>query len=384
MPDPDLVDALPPRVFPKPGKPNDPVVHLSGPWIDPDFLPRERIAACFRSVLNQPGLATLYSEAGYKPLRETLAKRLKNRGIETDPDHIVITAGSQQGYDLVCRIVRQQRVAIESPAYGLARALFDLNRMDPVGLPIDPFQGVDLAGWEKTIRDHRPSLLAMTTSFQNPTGSSYSTEEITEILRMSETFGFGIVEDDWGSDMMSFSEFRPSVRALGGDGVFYLNTFTKKLLPSLRVGYIVGSERTTRLLLESKRVSCLGLPAIVEAVVFEFLDRGYYDSHLKTIQAEMDRRYRLCIKALRETMPDGVRWSTPGGGPCLWLDLPKHVNLPRLRAQLAERNVIAPDMDDCFLGKPHLNGLRIGYGLPKPKDLRRAIEIVGEELRGMI
>jgi 2-aminoadipate transaminase len=249
VPVPELDDALPQRPFLKPGCPNDPIIHLSGPWIDPDFLPCERIASYFRSVLNQLSLATFYSEAGYKPLREALAKR--PRGIDTDPNHIVITAGSQQGYDLVCRIVKEQRVTIESPAYGLARSLFDLNRMKPVRLPIDSFEGIDLKLWEKTIRAHRPSLVSMTTSFQNPTGYFYSTEEITVLLKMSETFGLGIIEDDWGSDTMSFSEFRPSVQALGGDGLFYLNTFTKKLLPSLRVEYIVGCEKTTPLLLQS-------------------------------------------------------------------------------------------------------------------------------------
>jgi DNA-binding transcriptional MocR family regulator len=83
----------------------------------------------------------------------------------------------------------------------------------------------------------------------------------------------------------------------------------------------------------------------------------------------MDRRYRLCITVLCDTMPDGVQWTTPGVGLCLWLDLPRHVHVSRLQANLAMRNVIAPDVDDCFLGRPHLNGLRIGYGLPKPKAL---------------
>jgi DNA-binding transcriptional MocR family regulator len=126
------------------------------------------------------------------------------------------------------------------------------------------------------------------------------------------------------------------------------------------------------------------LPAIVEAVVFEFLDRGYYDAHLKVVQAEVDRRYHLCLEALRSKMPDGVRWTTSGGGPCLWLDIPKRVDVERLRLRLAERNVIAPQVDDGFFGRPHLNGLRIGYGLPKPEALGSAIEIVGEELRKMV
>ena len=326
----------------------------------------------------------MYSGQGFKPLREILADRLKRRGIQADADHIVMTAGSQQGYDLVCRIVEEKRVAIESPAYGIARQMFAMNGMRPVGLPIDPFAGVDLGEWRRRIQKHRPSLVSITTNFQNPTGYSYSTEEIAEILRMSETFGFGMIEDDWGSDMMSFSEFKPSARALGGDGVFYLNSFTKKVLPSLRLGYIVGGEETTPLLLESKTVSCLAIPTVIEAAMFELLDRGYYDANLKVVQAEMDRRYRLCLQALRETMPEGVRWTTPGGGPVLWLDFPKRVDVQALKARLADRNVIVQPVESSFLEKSPLNGIRVGYGLPKPETMAKAIEILDEELRKML
>jgi DNA-binding transcriptional MocR family regulator len=162
--------------------------------------------------------------------------------------------------------------------------------------------------------------------------------------------------------------------------VLYINSFTKKLLPSLRLGYIVGNEQTTAALVASKAVSCLGLSSIVEAALFEFLDRGYYDVHLKHLQYELDQRYRNCLELLRQTMPEGVKWTAPGGGPSLWLELPKRVDCKKLKTKLEARQVAIHLSSHAFFGQPHLNGFRIGYALLAPHELQRGIEIVAEEL----
>ena len=284
-------------------------INLSSVFIDADLLPRERLAACFRAVVKQPNLHTDYHAQGLLPLRKAIAQRLQKRGIEARVEDIITTAGSQQALDMVCRILTHKRIATENPTYELGKMLFDMNHVETVGLPLDPFDGMDVDQWQDALAQSRPSLVYLTTNFHNPTGYSYSTSELQHILAWSQQLGFGILEDDWGSDMLSFSEFKPSLRARGGSGVLYINSFTKKLLPSLRLGYIVGNEQTTAALVASKAVSCLGLSSIVEAALFGFLDRGYYDVHLKHLQYELDQRYRNCLELLRQTMPEGVKWT---------------------------------------------------------------------------
>jgi len=352
-------------------------VSLSHVFVDPDLLPRRRLSECIRSVLRTPGIHAFYEAQGHAPLRRAIADRLRRRGIPAAAEHVLITTGSQQALDVVCRALADRRVATENPAYFLARRLFEMNGVAVTGLPFDPFGGPDLDAWSRQLRAARPSLLYLTTNFHNPTGYSHTTEGLETILAIAAEIGMGILEDDWGSDMLSFSEFRPSLRALGGPGVLYMNSFTKKLLPSMRIGYLLANEQTIGALVEAKRVSTLGGPMLLEASLFEFLDRGYYDTHLEGLQRALDERYGLCLDLLRRHMPDGVSWTTPGGGPLLWMELPRAVDLDRLSARLLERGIVIDATRESFFGTPHLHGFKLGYAYPKPAQLERAIPMLG-------
>ena len=120
-------------------------------FIDPDLLPSERLAECTRAVLKQPGLATIYDAQGYPPLRRAIAARLAARGIDVDPDSVIVTTGSQQALDLVARALEVRRVAIETPVYAYAKLLFESLGLQPTGLPVEPFAGLDLAAWDRAL-----------------------------------------------------------------------------------------------------------------------------------------------------------------------------------------------------------------------------------------
>lgn len=380
---PVLVPPLP-RLRPPPvmgtGAPHGGLA-LGNVFIDPELLPTEKLAECARAVLRQPGIANIYDAQGHPPLRRAIAARLAARGIDADPDSIIITTGSQQALDIVARALEIRRVAIETPVYAYAKLLFEALGLQLTGLPLDPFTGIDLDVWDRALAGGRPGLLYAISSFHNPTGYSYSTGDLVGVLELARRYDVPILEDDWGSDMLSGSEYRPMLRLLGGDHVLYVNSFTKKLLPSMRVGFVVAHPSLVPSLLAQKRLSTLGNVWLSEAVVAEFLERGYYDTHLATLQAELDARYRACLLALDELMPPTVRWTRPGGGPTLWLELPRHVSLPALTATLASHGIHIDNRTAAFLGTPHLHGFRIGFAWHPPDRLRGALELLADLLR---
>ncbi len=348
-------------------------VELSTVFIQPELLPKKQLEDCIRSVLHSPGLQPFYDAQGHPALRTAIAERLQRRGMDVAPDDVILTTGSQQALDLVARSLAQRKVCTEDPVYAYARQLFQSLDCEPLGLPLDPFSGVDLDAWEALISEHRPSLLYVISSYQNPTGYSYSTAELERILELSERYGFALLEDDWGSDMLSGTEYRPTLRALGGQNVLYANSFTKKLWPALRLGYLVASGQSQDTLVAAKRVSTLGNAALPEAALHEFIDRGYYDSHLESLHGELDRRYRACLELLWQVMPPSVKFSQPGGGPTLWLELPRQVQLDELRRLMLERGVYVENADRHFYADPHLHGFRVSYAFLEPEVLRRAM-----------
>jgi GntR family transcriptional regulator/MocR family aminotransferase len=375
---PPLPLLVPPPMT-RPDFPNRGITALSTVFIDPDLLPTERIAECARSVLRER-MPSQYEPQGYRPLREAIAKRLSARGLDVGPDEVIITTGSQQSLDIVARSLVTKRIAVESPVYGYAKLLFENLGHELVGLHLDPFRGIDLELWDRAFA-RKPALAYLITSFQNPTGYSYTSAELRGVLELAERHGVALLEDDWGSDMLSDGEYRPMLRMLGGKQVLYVNSFTKKLLPSLRVGFVAAAPELIPTLVAMKRLSTLGNAWLTEAVVAEFLDRGYYDTHLASLQRALDIRYAACLTALDELMPDGVRWTRPGGGPTLWLEPPRSVDYPALEAHLARRGVQVSNAAAAYIGERHLHGFRIAYAYLTEDQMRAALTILGDAIR---
>lgn len=357
------------------------LVNLSSVFIDADLLPVEKLEQCYRAAFKDLGVQTKADYQGFLPLREAIAKRLNNRGFVVSAKNVVTAVGSQHALDLVCRVLKIRRMATESPCYLGGKRLFEINDIELVGLPVDPFSKQDLGRWESILREARPELLYLTTNFQNPTGYSYSSGELEQIAQLSSDLDIPVLEDDWGSDMLSHSEYRAPLRALAGDNVIYLNSFSKKVLPTLRVGYLVAPESLVEKLVAAKRATLIATPAPPETALAYFLQRGYYNQHLKKMQAELDRRYSKCLKVLEKNLGSLCRWTLPGGGPLIWIDIPRSVSLKKLYDRMLTLGYTLDVRIDRFLGETPLHGVPIGFADPKPDVLEAGLCHLAAEIK---
>lgn len=375
----------PPNLLPviaanRPARGTPGYITLGSAFLDPRLIPWDAILECFALAARDPGPATFAHVQGFPPLRAAIAQRLARIGIVVDPAHVLVTLGSQHALDLIARSLVERHVAVETPGYAAGRALFELAGATITPLPLDPFEGVDLARWHALLVARRPALAYLTTSTHNPTGYTYSAGERAQLVAWASELGFGILEDDWASEMRPAAPM-PRLRALGGEGVLYTNAFTKKLVPSLRLGYIACDATSLPSLLQAKKLSLNGTPALVEEMLFHFLVRGHYDVHIATVEAECDARARHCLALLAALMPGDVRWTRPVDGPVLWLELPRRIALDALIARLAARKVLLNPQDTAFAGTPHLHGVMIGYGFPDRAEMTTALEILAELVR---
>lgn len=360
------------------------LIQLGNVFVDPKLLPAQKLTECSHSGLNQPGLSHKYDTQGYPPLRHKIAHQLCQRGIPAQADHIVLTSGSPQSLGIVCLALQNKNLAVETPIYSIRKRFLELNSYQITALPVDPFSGIDLECWGKILSEANPNLFYLVSSYHQITGNTYTTQEMERILEFSQKYKFGILEDDWGSDLLSFSEYRSPFRTLGGDNVIYMNSFTKKLLPSFRIGYLLGNEKNIDPLVVAKHTLTLGNSSLIEAILFEFLDRGYYESHLKQLHWNLDRRYRNCLRQLRKHMPKQAKWTTPGGGTTLWVELPKTIHLPDLKSNLLKRKVEISELTEEFLGAALLHGFLIGYAYLPEEKMNQALRIVGEEIKRLL
>lgn len=356
---------------------------LSATMIDPRLLPKNTLAKVFAKAAKEANFADYSDVLGFYPLREQISERLKARGIEAKPEHIMTSVGSQQALEIVCRALLRKSVVTEEPSYYLGKFQMQLNGIEVSGLPIDPFGSVDFEKWETVISAKKPALAYLTSSFQNPTGYSYSTSEMLRILKMSERSGFSILEDDWGSDMLPFSQ-RATLRSIAGDNVLYMNSFTKKLLPSLRIGYLVANEHSIGALSACKRVSIGSLPQFMEVALSEYLKSGLFDEHLEFLQAELGRRYKNCIDLLQLMMPKDVTWTLPGGGSLLWLRIPDQVNLEKIKTSLLEDKIVIQSAEEAFIDSGRLHGFKIGFAFLSEQEMARCLEALSKALKSKI
>ena len=226
----------------------------------PSWLPEDGVRRALRAVARDPQapLAEYASPYGLPALRQQLAWRLAQHGVEAPPEQIVLTDSGTHSLDLVCRFLLEpgDTVLIDDPCYFNFQALLRAHRARIVGVPYTP-SGPDLAAFERALIEHRPRLYVTNSAIHNPTGATLAPAVAHRVLKLAGEHDLLIVEDDIFADF----ETKPAPRLAAFDGlarVVSIGSFSKTLSAAARCGYIAARPEWVESLIDLKLATSFG------------------------------------------------------------------------------------------------------------------------------
>ncbi|RVU49571.1 aminotransferase-like domain-containing protein [Rubrivivax rivuli] len=360
------------------------IVSLAGGLPSADTFPVEAMRVATERVLReQPREALQYAASeGLGPLREWVAAELGSQGLQCEAGQVLITTGSQQGLDLVGKVLIDpgSTVAVESPTYLGALQAF---------APYEPeFHALEGDGEgprpEAVLAARGARFVYLLPNFQNPSGRCVSAERRHALVDAAAAAGLPIVEDNPYGDLW-FDAPPPaplSARAGVGEGggAIYLGSFSKVLAPGLRLGYVVAPKAIYPKLLQAKQAADLHTPGFNQRVVFEVIKDGFLREHVPTIRARYKRQRDAMSAALDRHMPAGTTWQVPVGGMFFWLQLPVHIDATALLPRAVEAGMAFVPGSTFFPHGGHANTLRLSFVTASPEQIETAVAALGRVL----
>jgi len=238
-----------------------------------------------------------------------------SRGVRCTADQVFITSGTQQALDLAFRVLVSpgDTVFVEDPCYPPTRHALTVHGARVVGLPVDR-EGL-ITGNLTNFNPEPPTLFYVTPSHQYPAGSTLSLTRRLELLSYARGNGCWIVEDDYDSEFRYEGHPIASLQGLDqADRVIYAGTFSKALLPSLRVGYLVVPPDLAQTFRAVRPVLDRFPPVLPQRIVSDFLNEGYFPAHLRRLRERHRASRNLLAHLLQERMAEHLRVSVPEQG----------------------------------------------------------------------
>lgn len=276
---------------------------------------------------------------GAPALTQALRQHLAARGIAAADENILIVNGSQQGIDLICKALvgKNTVVLAEDPSYSVALHCFQRAGAQVVTVPLLA-DGPDMDAVRAVIDQTPIDFYYTMTNFQCPSNVCWSEHKRRELLALAQENSFTIVEDDCLGNLAFDGRPRQTLRGLdSGDTVLYLNSFSKSLVPGLRLGYLLVPGRMEKRLILAKFNADIASPALLQEMLALYLQRGLYAAHLERLVAQYAPKRHCMAQAIRCSRHLALPYPEQAGGVFFWVQLPDTVDTvllwKRLRLQ---------------------------------------------------
>lgn len=312
-------------------------------WLPPSWMPTESLRRAMRGLAkaSDATLTDYGTPLGLTPLRQLLARRLAENGVEAAPEQIILTESGTQAIDLLCRFLIEpgDTVLVDDPCYFNFHALLRAHRATIVSVPYTP-AGPDLAMFAKALTEHRPRLYITNSALHNPTGATLSAITAHKVLKLAAQHDLIIAEDDIFADF----EHEPGPRLAAFDGlerVVQVGSFSKTLTASIRCGYIAARRDWIDDLADLKIATTFSGGHLSTALLLAVLKDGTYRKHVQALRTRLAKEMQ---KTSAQLQPLGLKpWVEPKAGMFLWCRLPGKLDAADIARQaLAEDIVLAP------------------------------------------
>ena len=356
------------------------------PWSEFQEIARELLTGADPSVL-QYG-----PTRGYRPLLETIAGIMGERGAPTTLERLLVTTGSQQGLDLVARVLADPGdvVLVELPTYTGAITAFRNVQAQMVGVPQET-DGIDLEALDEVFeglvaRGRRVRFLYVVPNFQNPTGLLIGLAKRRALLEWASRRDMLIVEDDPYRELFfEDSACEQDVRPLKADDVeqrvIYLSSFSKTLAPGFRVAWIDAAAPIACKLEMAKQSEDLLTGSLDQRVIYEACRRGLLERQLPLLRRHYQQKRDVMVEALRSAFGDDVSWPPPRGGFFLWATMPPGVDAERLVPRAIDHGVIYVAGEAFFVNGAGQNLVRLSFSSPPPERIREGVARLAAAVR---
>lgn len=335
---------------------------------------------------------------GHRPLLEVVTAIMASRGIAVNIADLLVTTGSQQGIDLLARVLLDPGdvALVELPSYTGAITAFRNVQAHLVGVPQDE-EGIDVDRLDAVLaqlrrEDRRVKLLYVVPNFQNPTGLLLSRHRRARLLEWVGRHGILLIEDDPYGDLFfedgaSRDDTRP-IKADDADGhVVYMSSFSKTLAPGFRVAWLAAPPALTARLEIAKQAEDLCTASLDQRLVCEACRRGVLERRVPMLRRHYQRKRDVMAGALRAALGETMKWPTPRGGFFLWATLPGRVSADALLDRAVKHGVIYVVGSAFFVDGTGANRVRLSFSAPSDERIiegvTRFAAAVREELAAL-
>lgn len=370
------------------------VISFAPGYPDPQMFPWDDFAAIAAELLASRDERVLQygPTRGYRPLLDVIAAIMQSRGVATPPDNLLVTTGSQQGLDLVARVLIDPGdvILVELPTYVGAITAFRNVQARMVGVPQEA-DGINLAALDDTYErlrreGERVKFLYVVPNFQNPTGLLIGLTKRQRLLEWAERRDVLIVEDDpyrelYFEDSAAEAEVRP-IKADDAQGrVVYLSSFSKTLAPGYRVAWIAAPGSLASRFEMAKQAEDLLTGSLDQRMIYEACRRGVLDRQLPILRQHYARKRDVMEEALRRDVGDMISWPKPKGGFFLWVTLPREIDASQMIARAIEHGVVYVTGDAFYVDGSGRNTLRLSFSAPTHERIQVGVSRLAATLR---